>query len=185
MSNPGNLGFGLNVGGRREAVLLQSLTLVHPLASIVFDLPDNFTHIELLFLVRSNVAGTSAEMYVQFNSDAGANYDIILSQAANGAHTGVARVAQTVAYVATINGDTATAGTASFGRLFVPYYLAQTYQHTCQSFATHKQGTAVGNLYEYFASQWWRSTAPIRTMTFTLNGGSFMAGNEFSLYGLQ
>lgn len=186
MANQGLSGFGRFGGGLAPAVvLLAEDELLSSRPTVELEVPEGFSHLEMLYIMRCSAAATSAELYVQFNDDAGANYDIVLSQTANGSHTGGARAAQTAAYIATVVGDTATAGVPTHGKLVIPYYRSSTFQHGSMSWANHKQGTAVGNLYEFFASQWWRATAPIYKLTLTLSAGSFMVGSEFSLYGIR
>lgn len=185
MANQGIHGFG-RAGGAPHAVGPVTSHLVRQAqATVLLRIPQGYSHLAVEFAVRGTHAATSVELYVQYNGDASASYDVQWTQAANATLGAGARVAQTSAIIAAVVAASGTAGIATMGTLAIPFASSVAWQRASYSTVGLKWGTTTSELLVFLFTHFWRSQAAITTLTFSLSSGNFAAGSEFRVYGTR
>ena len=171
------------VGGM---TLISSQVMGSDTATITFSsIAGTFTHLILIIQARSTTAATFANILLQFNADAGANYDyqsVLGSAAVASAAEGLA---QTTLLLGSCAAASVAAGVADGLRADIHNYAGAIFQKTVAVTGTVKQGTASGNLQVYSRAGWWRNTAAITQIVLSLSAGSFKTGSVATLYGLS
>ena len=146
-----------------------------------------YRHLKLFYSARSNVAATGAQLYIQFNSDTGNNYDYVQSYFNNATTVGnVPGAAQTAGIIGAMAGNTATAGDVGTGHTLITNYRGTTFNKGWTGTSFYTDTRLAATLYNQFSGGQWRSTSAITSIRLSLAGGSlFMNGSIFSLYGMN
>jgi hypothetical protein len=155
------------------AVLLDSQT-GSAVASLTLTIPTPYRSILVEIECRSDQAANQA-MFLQFNADAGANYDYISMQDANTTITGLAPgVAGTSARVGFAIPTGATAGAESMISMRIKNAdsttLRKGYTYDAGGWLTDAAASAI---FESGQGQWRNTSAAIASIKFTPNAGNF------------
>lgn len=165
-------------------VPIRDVLLTAPAASVNFpNIPQTFTHLRLMISARDTVAAPLVNGYIQFNGDAGANYDqqdyMAIAAAASLAE-GFGSLGMGVQYP----GGTAGAGLFGQSDIAIDDYTNPSKNKTAISLSSSKVGIATGNLRARMLAGWWRNSAPITSLQ-VVAGTSFDINSRFTLYGLS
>lgn len=163
--------------------LISSVSLTVATATVSLAVPSGYNRLQVYFTGRSNAAAAAASARIQFNSDTGANYNYIYTQANNGAVATADNTGQTALLVATVTGATSTANFSSSGNFTIDNTSgAGTFFPTVVGTGTGFVTTA--NMYNGVYTGQWSSTAAITSIQFILSTGSWVANSQFSVYGV-
>lgn len=169
-----------------DMALLYDNTLLANTASIdtgASGIAQTHDHLLVLMVLRSTQAVTEAGGFMQFNADAGSNYDKQSFLVDNTTVTGVISLAQTQ-YVLTFLGASAQAGAFGALEFWIPAYR-QTTAH--KSFTTKMvaiEDTA-GDCRTEMGGGRWRSTAAISRLAVGPASGNLLAGSRVSIFGIR
>lgn len=144
-----------------------------------------FTHLQIVYSARSDVAGTNDVLNMRFNSDSGANYDIERLRVNSTTVAGAETIAGTSAQIGTVAGSTAASGNCGAGEIMVPDYRGTTFHKQGTTTNTFKQSNASANTFVQQYGYAWRNTAAITQIDLILSTGNFVSGSKFTLYGLS
>jgi hypothetical protein len=148
-------------------------------------IPQIYSNLEIRYTARGTQAATSTALGLQFNGDAGANYDTQLSRAVNATFTGAEVIASTSIVIGQISAASATAGLVGGGKINIYNYRGTTFNKVCDATDTYKTSNASGNIAIDTRGGAWRSTAAITSVTLGLASGNYEAGSKFDLYGYR
>jgi hypothetical protein len=179
------------LANRLEAVLptlggvvkISDQLLAAPGAFAFPGIPNTYSRLVLSVFGRGDTAAQSVtDVYVRFNSDAGANYDDqqLVGQATSVA--GTEEFGQAQGKVGRVPAATAPASVFSSLEASIEGY-AGSQQKTYNSRGGWKGGTVTSNLVAYVYTGFWRSTAAITRIDVGVFNGSFIAGSRAVLYG--
>jgi hypothetical protein len=162
--------------------LIASNTLGSSAASVTFSsIPATYTDLVLKVSARSDVAATSEQIRIRLNSTSS---DTNLSATAIGG-TGSAAYSDvaTNGRAGHMPAANATSSTFSSGEIYIPSYTAS------QNKQFSAGGAIENNSTTYQQSWWavlWRDTSAITSIyLFGNDGGNFVSGSTFWLYGLK
>lgn len=166
--------------------VIAQTTLGSAAASISFtSIPATYSHLRVVMMVRSAVAGTDDRVLVRFNNDTAANYDWQRVYGLNATAGASATAGDTSIHVGSITGSTATAGLASYLDIIIPAY-AQTSLHKGLVSTCHfSSANAAANLGVFIQGGKWRSTAAITRVDLIGWTANLDAGTTATLYGLR
>ncbi len=165
--------------------LITRTVLVGTAATIDFSaIPATFENLMLEFMGRGDQAAAFVSAFMTLNGDTGANYD---TQDVYG-NVAVPGAAQSIAgnnfknlFVAAAS---ATAGSCSIFRVWIPSYARTTFRKMVLANITGIiAADGNGMLDSVQMSGLWRSTAAVNQITLTPSAGNFAAGTVCSLYG--
>jgi len=165
--------------------IIEAKTLDSNTSTVTFSLiPDTYTDLVLLASLRCS-ATDSQGVLCRLNSDTGNNYHFrsvyVGSGSAKGSYT--SRNASSVTFGSAQNTN-APSNTFSSHRLYIPRYTSSFYKSLVQESVSEHNTNA--SAYHDYTNGFWRNTAVITTIAFTIyNGSNFLAGSTFYLYGIN
>ena len=146
-------------------------------------LPTGFQHLVAMVTGRSSVAATSENVRVRLNGDTGANYDQQIL-AAGSAMSAVESYAVNQVTLAGIPGSTSPAGRFSLMEVWLPNYWSTDNQKTLIVTNPRFRTNTTTDFTLQYVGGWWRSSAALTTLEFSLASGQFAVGSRFTVYGL-
>lgn len=152
--------------------------------SFVVSIPSKFKHITFKGQARSNIAATSADMWMQFNQDGVANY--VWQQLFgnnNAASSTQVIVATATPFIARIAGATADVNMPTSFTIDINNYSGTTFIK--QAFGTSQSWESLTAAGEFILNRAvrWNQTSAITSVSFGLSGGSsFITGSTFDGY---
>jgi hypothetical protein len=170
-------------GGGGDVTLISSQTLAATTATVTFSsIPATYKHLLLCIQARTNRGLTDDQLRMQFNGDTGSNYDYIDNTNNGGSNSPATGSAVTFIVAGYVSGGTAPTSAAGVATIDLINYAGTTFHKQSSGISTeridtssNKQATSGGN---------WRSTSAISSVSlFAI--GSFVAGSDFSLYGVS
>lgn len=156
-----------------------------PAASITTPaLDQTFRDLVIRVLSRKDSASAS-HLLARFNGDAGATYDIGLTDFSGGTVTGSALNGQTSAYVGRCNGTDAAAGYFAGTFLEILDFSAAATRHkSYRGHAVYDFGSGGGAKTTLYTGLWHPAVlAAISTVTLMPAAGNFVAGTRITVYG--
>jgi len=163
-------------------VLLEKITVgAAGAASVTFtNIPQTgYTDLVVKGSVRTNVSAIWDDVNFVFNSNSSGYTNKFLQGTGAGAGSGNASPAS---IVATINGNTATAGTYGTFETYIPNYTGSNTKSYSTDSVSETNGTTA---YAMIWAQQWANTAPITSITLSVvNGTSFIQNTTFYIYGV-
>lgn len=134
---------------------------------------------------RSDHAATPDELLITFNSDTGANYDMVRSWGYSSNNFGsLDEIGVADIHFANIAAANAPSDAFDAFTIEIPAYANTIGEKVCHTRSTLKVLESSNNIYTFFATGYWRSTAAITAITFDLTNGNFVAGSQVVVYGL-
>jgi len=170
-----------NVQAIAEVVLLSNATSI-----TVPAVPQTFRHLRIIGQARStrDDASSTDEIYLQFNDDTGANYDRMRGvMLGNDTHTFNASRSQNSIWVTDIAAAHSPANYADMFTVDIANYRGAFYKAVLSDGATISDGS-LGAMWRTSNAGWWRSTAPVTSITLFSFADAFAAGSTFTLYGI-
>jgi hypothetical protein len=147
------------------------------------NIPQNYKHLQLRIIVRVTGATQNADMFINFNGDAGSNYayHYVLGDTASASSSGASSI--TKGYI----GRNSVAGASSLANVFSPAiidildYTSANKFKTTRGLAGTEENSNNGAI--ELISSLWQNTAPITKIE--LSSGTFAINSRFSLYGIK
>ncbi len=159
-------------------VLLGKQTLTASAASVTFSNipPSGYTDLKFVASARSDAATLATGGLVNFNGVTTGFTTIYMYG------TGSSAVSTTGnREFGSMPGSSVTADTFSNSEVIIPNYLSSNYKSYSIDTVTERDATEI---YAYLFAGLWSNTAAINSLTYSPASGNFIAGSEFSLYGL-
>ena len=166
--------------------LIEAKTLASATANVTFTtIPQTYTDLKLLISSKSSEGSQSANYWIQFNSDTGANYTNkriysgATTAASDNGNTGINGIS-----AGFIPGDIAnTTSTFSNCEIYIPNYAGSaTKSVSCDS---SSEGNQTSGVWLNMAAGLWNNTAAITSLTIAVTGASQTIGSTFYLYGIS
>lgn len=146
-------------------------------------IPQTFTHLQVRYYVRSDIASTAASVFSRFNGDGGSNYAYHTMFGDGTAVTSVGSTASTVIWTGNMPGASVTSNFFACGVVDIFDY-ADTNKNKVVRAAHGYDANGSGQV--YLASSLWLNTAAVTSILFVSGGGAnFVAGSRFDLYGVS
>lgn len=164
------------------AVVLADVVLSASAGVIEFDnINQEFQHLELIAVVRSDAAAGITGSILRFNGDSSGSYD---NQVMDGSGTtvnanqGFGDSGITSAILVPSSG-----GATLFGgsRLWIPDYRDTGKDQNVAAYSVAKVGTASGDMFVRSGAGFWRNGAAITKISLHSSPGSFVAGSRLTL----
>jgi len=154
-------------------------------ATITFSsIPQNFNHLKLVVMARTNTAVPAVNIKCTINGDSGSNYDYQYIAGNNIVSSAAAAAGGTLSFIGSITAATASANYSGLIESTFFCYKNTTFFKsilTRSGYAT--ASTGVAQFVDILTS--WRNTAAITSIALTdASAGSFIAGSSFYLYGV-
>lgn len=147
-------------------------------------IPATYKHLRILWQARHNVASLQP-LKLYLNNDSGGNYDYMLTTNVSSTTTHAQSLAQTTIQVGQL-ASTAFADYPSSGEILIPNYAGTVFYKSVRAVNNHATAVASNGLVGGITDAWYRSTSAISRVTIIVPGGdAFVAGSEFTLYGLK
>lgn len=166
-------------------VLLASSLLAAPAAMLdLTSIPQTWSHLQLVALVRGDTAAATIATLCRFNNDATANYDWQESSGALATPASAEGVAVTGIESGIGPANTAPAGSFAPVSIIIPQYTATVANKVCVGQAGLRYNAISNGLRNY---QWfghWRSAVAITRIQLLPATGNFVTGSCVSLYGM-
>lgn len=174
----------------RTWVEIADTLLSGSVASIDFQsIPQNFRHLRLIGLLRTDRVATTDGVAIRMNNDSGTNYIWLY---------GTIRDSNTLATVDASGGGLdvrlelgpmpgASAPSNHFGSfdLFIPHYTLTSAYKAAQMMGHHVAVDSDQNIYFNIAGGTWQAVSAINRLTLIpTTGPNFVAGSRVTLYGL-
>lgn len=170
---------GAGAGGALR--LIQRIRLTSPSANIVFEnIPDNFTDLRLTGTARVTGSVQYAVMGLRFNNDSGNNYSSSRwnrfgsDQIISGNRMDVCGV---------LMGADNASGVAGSFEIEIPQYRQTTFHK--QTLSKGFGGNATQAIVDMGAGTWFNAAAVNQITVFTPDGGTWAAGTELCLWGIE
>lgn len=137
------------------------------------------------WLARDASAGTSAgAMLVQFNGDAGLNYDYQLASGSGGSASASELFATNGIRVGSAPNGGALFEAFGSGVIHIVRYAGTTHTKQTVSIGGAKWANTTGQMGVITSNGHWRNDAAITSVTLLAAGGSLVAGSMATLYGV-
>lgn len=167
------------------AVIAETI-LSSPSGSITFSsVPSTFTSLVLVYQCRGSDVVQQSELRVRLNGDSGSNYNSQLVAGNNTTAFAAVQSSGTYGHAGYITASLATAGYSSSGSVEIPNYTGTTFFKNAIYQTTRDVNGAGVNMVHYRGHIVWKSTTAVSSITLTLNGGQFVTGSFFKLYGIR
>lgn len=148
-------------------------------------LPATYRELEIVAVIRSDAAVSSAEGTLRFNNDSAGNYDAQRVSGSGATAAAAETLAGSGAGAILYPGASAAANLAGRVRIVIPEYADTTFEKAALVESGHKQGTATGNLTKRSGVLAWRSTAAITRVQLLPAAGNWVAGSRMTIYAID
>jgi hypothetical protein len=148
-------------------------------------IPQGFAHLHMLVSAR-DTAATAEILGMQFNGDAGTNYNYEVSTAAATTQTNAETLNGTYGRIGRFPGTNAPVGAFSSNVVDINDYTNATNHKTVTARTASREGTGSGSItVESNSFSWSPATpVPVTRITLTTSGFQFAAGTRVTLYGV-
>lgn len=167
-------------GGSGALTLLASNVLAAATATVSFTgIAQTYRDLIVVGQARSTKAATTDEVLIQYNGDTAAHYDFERENRFGTATT----FNTTFIDAASIPGSTGPANVADDFEAIVGNYAATVFHKMTRVYSENM--TSVSQFFRQITSGRWQSTAAVNRIDLLCQGGNFVVGSTFSLYGRQ
>jgi len=164
--------------------LITKTTLASPAASVTFSaIPGTYTDLVLSCTARSANSSQTSAFRVQFNSDTGTNYFWTFVLGFNGAVSSGNASSDTSIFVGNMPAASTVANYAGNAVITVPLYAGAFTKILSSIDTALTNATGGNNVQAINTSGYWNNTAAITSVTVLTDGGNFVTGSVFALYG--
>jgi hypothetical protein len=166
-------------GGALSETLLTSAA-----ATITLPIPAGYKDLEVVIVGRGDGAATNPTLTVRANGDSGANYDYtyLFGQASPGTTAESQALGQTGMFAGYLLDTGAGATFPGSVRLMLDDYESTTFYKHIRAENAVRRGTGSTDAFKQDTEGWWKSTAPITSLTLSLSAGNFVAGSVVRVY---
>jgi len=152
-------------------------------ANVTFsNIPQNYKHLQIRYIVRSTQAATETGINARLNSDTGSNYAWHYLFGDGASVAAGAGATQTSINLVNVAGNSATASAFAVGVLDVLDY-ANTNKYKTLRLLQGWDGNGAGRV--NFSSGLWMNTSPNSTIELYPSSGNWAANSRFSLFGIK
>jgi len=171
-------------GGSGDFVKIEEKT---PTATgtTTFSALGTYTHLRLVWSVRSTAAAGSTGINIQFNGDTAAHYDTEITQSFGSSPSAFESLGGTSGGIGNVAGASAAAGLAGAGELVISDYRGTSLWKYGLGNTIFQTGTSSGAFGRQLTSIAWRSTSAITSITVVLTSGNYDTGSKLTLYGMN
>lgn len=163
-----------------------TITLGTDAASFGFtSIPQTYRHLRLVLQGRATVAATSTDLSAQINSDVDGNYHYQSDITSGTTLTSLGVIGAVSAYLSSIPGATAPAGSAVGLTIDIPHYAGTIFHKTLLTHSVARLDTGSGDVQNTKVAAVWANTAAITNIMFILASGNFLTGTTVTLYGFN
>ena len=189
--NPNNT-FGGSTGPARlnwvagnGQVLIGKLILTSATGTVSFTgISQAFNHLKMMSVVRTDIANLVNSVAYRLNGDSGSNYSIQTSNTSQTTVNAYASVSQTSASVGLVQASSIVANYPGINVVEIPSYTNSTFNKVLISSATCTSSTSAQN-YHRVAGGGWNNTSAVTSIDIIpIDGGNFIVGSLFYLYGV-
>jgi len=154
-------------------------------ASISFtSIPSTFRHLLIIVTGRTTDAATINNIFLRFNNDSGANYDVQRLETTNNLTTNAAVYGQTSAICGIIPGaGSSSASQAGLATITCANYAGTAFFKDFSAVGGGVCGTSGSNNFTIQSHGNWRSTAAINRVDLFPASNNFLTGTLASIYG--
>jgi hypothetical protein len=167
---------GSGAGGAGAYELISTTVLGSDTASVSFNsIPQTYKHVQIRVAARTTFTGGDL-MQMRWNSDTAANYSYHALRGDGGSVGSIAGSSTSTMYM----------GRFAYNTTFGAWVCDVLDYSATSKYKTAKALSGVANFYVEMYSGSWRNTAAITGITLlSANGGNFVTGSRFSLYGIK
>ncbi len=174
-------------GAGGDFVKISQQVLVAPATSVTFSsISSSFTHLVVMWTARCTEVANSDSVFMQLNSDTGANYQF-QNSFFNNNNSNSNVTGSTRANVGVMPCSTATASYSGSGIIYLFNYANTSFFKNIWSNASAFLAAANGSLQWQENSSQWLNTAAITSINIQNTTGivNFVTGSSFTLYGVN
>ena len=160
---------------------IASTTLSSAAATVTFSgIPSTYTDLVIRMSTRVDYATNDGNILIRFNGDTASNYSYTFVYG-NGSSTVSSRGSTTrIIGASATQGTSSTSSTFATAELYIPNYLVSQNKPLSIDSATENNATEA---FRTANAGLWRNTAAITSIN--LEGGNFVSGSTFDLYGIE
>jgi hypothetical protein len=150
-------------------------------------IPQTYKHLHIRGVYRDSSANSAqvAPIYIQFNTDTGANYNYQSGQAmANSTVSGENQTSQTWLRIAGA-GMVSTSGYFGGSIMDIQDYTSTVQKKSVRAISGGSANLTTANYMTAISQGGWNSTAAINEMKIYSGNGNFLANTTFALYGIK
>jgi hypothetical protein len=145
----------------------------------------SYAHLLIVAYLRTDLAGLTGSLGLQFNGDTTASYDYQQLLGSGSGATSFEQFAQTSARAGSMPAASAIANSFGVSMVFIPHYAGSANNKVALSLGASKVGVTTGSMFVGGWGGFWRSSAAISRITLLSQaGGNLVAGSRVTLYGL-
>lgn len=186
--DPAIRAYNVPSGAILALAFIEEQELTASAASVVFSpIPQNFRKLVIDVQARTDRAAEIDSVNMQFNADAGANYDIILLRGNGTTASAVTARATTSINIVTIDGASSRASNFTPGTIEIPGY-ARTDRDKwayCANSGSFGNVSADADVFVDVRRGRWQKQTSISSITLIPGvGPNFVSGSVFTLYGV-
>ena len=158
---------------------IETIELASSAASITFSsIPQDYTDLMIKVSARTDHTAVDDDAIISFNSNT-SNFSIVRLFGTGSSATSLTVPARFVGFT---NANEASSNTYSSQSIYISNYTASAAKSYSVDSVTENNGT---QSFQDIAAGLWDNTASITSASFTsANGGNFLTGSIFSLYGI-
>jgi hypothetical protein len=163
--------------------LISSNVLTSSAASVTFSsIPSTYTDLVLKISARGDGATNFENCTLRFNGDTAANYSMTWMTGDGATATSTRSIATNEAWLRYVDAASATASTFGSVEVYLPNYTSSN-KKPFSSIAAQENNTTTA--YINATALCWQLTNAITSILIDLDGGSFVSGSSFYLYGIK
>lgn len=146
------------------------------------NIPQNYEHLQIRSISRSDRAVTAQSVWIQFNSDAGTNYSWHALESDGSSVSANAGANQQLIISGVTTGTSATSGIYCPAIVDILDYSNTNKYKTVRALSGYELNGSGG--VTYYSGNW-RNTTAITSITFIAPSNSFIQYSHFALYGIK
>jgi hypothetical protein len=183
--------YAVNAGATAPELVNGGITLIEEFiatgaeATYTFAaIPQIYSHLKLIAMGRSSWAGNYETLKLQFNADAGGNYNVNNIWVNNNTFVQTYIGGAAYAYGGYLPAATATANYPGVSEIVIPNYTNSTFYKTAQTMVSFLHAANIGGCDTGISHTVWLNDDPITAIKAFLSDDEYVAGTILSLYGM-
>lgn len=146
-------------------------------------IPAGYSHLLILYLLRTTEAAAFSTPFIRFNGDATANYDYMSARCVGVTFAGGGSGGAVAGGIVPCAGANNAASVYASGQVTIAAYADTTAHKSAYADTNWSDGTNTNSTWFSTGSRW-RNTAAITQVTIITNTGNFAAGSRVTIYGV-
>ena len=162
---------------------IASTTLSTSAASVTFSaIPQTYTDLVVRLSVRNDQSTTINYLRMTLNSNTGSVYSNTVLRGDGSTVSSAADANVTFMLIGVVNSNSSTSNTFANGEIYIPSYTASQ-NKPISGFGVGENNATFARMQA--AAGLFRSTTAVSSITIANEGGSFVSGSSFHLYGIS